>query len=409
MASTKTIACVLGDMDLVRPLGLAGVSCAVMARPGAAPRYSRFTRTALNWADAWEHEEELVETLVRFGSTEREPPVLFYESDGELLVISRHRERLRQFFRFVIADAALVEDLVDKARFQDLAKRLALPVPAARHLQPSAEVSADVLDLSFPVIVKPLVRHPRIWKTVAKTGKAMRVETPEELRRLWPMLAASGVDFLAQELIPGPETLIESYHVYVDERGETVGEFSGRKIRTYPREYGDSCALVITDEADVLELGRELVKRLGLRGVAKFDFKRAPDGRLLLLEVNPRFSLWHHLGALAGVNLPALVYADATGLARPAVTSARPGVRWCRPWQDARAARQWGVPLTRWLPWALSCEAKRVLAWDDPMAFVRAALWRAFPWPRRRAAKQEHRLFRPRVEAARGSLPSAGE
>src|SRR5215470_19812901 len=40
-----------------------------------------------------------------------------------------------------------------------------------------------------------------------------------------------------------------------------------------------------------------------LTGVAKPDFKRAPDGRLLLLEINPRFNLWHHLGAVAGVNL----------------------------------------------------------------------------------------------------------
>ena len=56
------------------------------------------------------------------------------------------------------------------------------------------------------------------------------------------------------------------------------------------------------------ELGRTLVQRLGLRGVAKFDFKRAADGRLFLLEVNPRFNLWHHPGALAGVNLPALVF-----------------------------------------------------------------------------------------------------
>jgi len=126
----------------------------------------------------------------------------------------------------------------------------------------------------------------------------------------------------------------------------------------------------------VTALGRELVRRLGLRGVAKLDFKRAPDGQLYLLEVNPRFTLWHHLGARAGVNIPALVYADLAGLPRGRVLQARAGVRWCKPWDDVAAARAAGVPFLRWLPWALGCEAKRVVAWDDPMPFVRAVLWR---------------------------------
>jgi hypothetical protein len=64
-----------------------------------------------------------------------------------------------------------------------------------------------------------------------------------------------------------------------------------------------------------------------LTGGAKLDFKSAPDGRLLLLEINPRFNLWHHLGAVAGVNLPALVYADLVGLPRPATRPARAGAR----------------------------------------------------------------------------------
>ena len=143
--------------------------------------------------------------------------------------------------------------------------------------------------------------------------KALRIETVAELTELWPKLAASGVEVLAQELIEGPETQIESYHVYVDAHGEVIGEFTGRKLRTFPLEYGDSTALVTTTALDVLSLGRELVHRIGLRGVAKFDFKRAADGTLFLLEINPRFNLWHHLGALAGVNLPALVYNDLIG------------------------------------------------------------------------------------------------
>jgi predicted ATP-grasp superfamily ATP-dependent carboligase len=150
------------------------------------------------------------------------------------------------------------------------------------------------------------------------------------LHALWPRLVAVGMEILAQELVPGPETRIESYHVYVDEAGGIAGEFTGRKIRTYPEAYGHSTALEITDARDVRDQGRDFVHRLNLKGIAKFDFKRGPDGVLHLLEINPRFNLWHHLGAVAGVNLPALVHADiqeASGLQSLPRGSGRAGAR----------------------------------------------------------------------------------
>jgi predicted ATP-grasp superfamily ATP-dependent carboligase len=140
--------------------------------------------------------------------------------------------------------------------------------------------------------------------------------------------------------------------------------------------YGHTTALEITAAADVQRQGRDIVERLALSGVAKLDFKRDQAGALHLLEINPRFTLWHHPAAVAGINIPALVYADLTGTPRPATTPARAGVRWCRAWKDFPAARAAGVPLTTWLPWAASCEAKSALSWSDPMPIVRSALHR---------------------------------
>ncbi len=370
------LACVMGDMDLLRPIALAGIPCTVITRPGVPSLYSRFTQSSLCWDDFSENVEELVDALVRFGAAQPERPVLFYEEDAQLLLVSRYRERLARAFRFVVADAALVEELVDKARFQALAERLCLPVPTTRRFHPAGLTPAD-LGLRFPVIIKPLTRLEP-WNDTWGLRKALHAETPDALRSLWPRLVAMGIDLLAQELIPGPEERIESYHVYVDERGDIAGEFTGRKIRTYPVSYGHTTALVITDAADVTKQGRAIVHSLNLRGVAKLDFKRGPDGKLYLLEVNPRFNLWHHPAAIAGVNLPALVYADLVGLPRPITSRAHVGVRWCRIWKDLPAARACGVPLTTWLPWALRCEAKSALSWDDPIPLVRATLFRLF-------------------------------
>lgn len=370
----QPLACVMGDMNLVRPLGLAGIPCSVVAPPGSPPTHSRFVRSTIPWKDFWENSENLVEALLRFGAAQPEPPVLFYQEDSQLLLVSRNRDRLAHAFRFVMAHAELVESLVDKGRFLELAERHSLPVPATRRIQPAADSQPPDLGLRFPVVIKPLMRDHR-WSVIGGAGKAVLAETPLALQELWPRLSAAGIDLLVQELISGPETQIESYHVYADERGEIVGEFTGQKIRTFPLSLGHSTALTISDAADVATLGRALVQRLGLRGVAKFDFKRGPDGTLHLLEINPRFNLWHHLGAVAGVNLPALVHADLVGLPRTVMSHARAGATWCHPLEDWRAARASGMSAMSWTRWMLRCEANASLDLRDPMPCLSGELY----------------------------------
>lgn len=383
------LAYVLGDMDLVRPLGLAGIRCAVVASENCGLAHSRYTERLLPLKMEDGSEEEWVEALVTAGLCEAQPPVLFFQEDTHLLMVSRHRRRLAQAFRFALPEADFIEQLVDKARFQRLSEERALPVPRTRVLHPTPDSQPPALDLRYPLIVKPLTRLES-WATIERGGKALALGGVADLAALWPRLTAAGIDLLAQELIPGPESAMESYHVYVDAQGEVAGEFTGRKIRTLPATYGHSTALTLTDirtqGADVAALGRDVAARIGLRGVAKFDFKRAPDGGLHLLEINPRFNLWHHLGAVAGVNLPALVYADLTGRRRPRAAIARAGACWCRLRTDRLAVREAGGSTLSWLLWAVRCEASAI-QWDDPLPFLQPKLQRLMHlWPKMRSA-----------------------
>lgn len=364
------LACVMGDLSLIRAIGSAGIPCAVVGRPGSPDMYSRFTRVRLDWGD-FARDEDWVDALVAFAASQPMMPVLYYQGDAELLLVSRHRQKLGKVFRFVIGDEALVEDLVDKDRFRILAESLQLPVPKTSLICPGADHDAHGVDLRFPIVIKPLTRD-HAWDEATGKAKALSVETPGALDRMWPRLAGLGAALLAQEMVPGPESAIESYHVYVDPRGEIAGEFTGRKIRTYPVERGHSTSVEITDARDVARLGRDIVRKLGLKGVAKLDFKRGPDGVLWLLEVNPRFNLWHHLGAAAGLNIPALVYADVLGLPRPAPQPIRVGARWCR-FEDRHAAKELGVPFLSWLTWFAGCEA-RSLTFDDQLPFIMTAV-----------------------------------
>lgn len=372
-AASPTLAVVMGDVDLVRALGLGGISSACFGFPDDPARFSRHVRTTLPWIDHWQRQDELVAALLRFGRAQPEPPVLYPQTDAALLLASHHRDELATAFRFVLADDALVEQLVDKDRFQALAERCGLPVPRSYRLRAEEGGRPPVPEVAFPLIVKPVVRAGD-WATVAQGGKALQVGNADEWAVIWPRLARLRCDVIVQQLVSGPESALESYHAYVDGRGEIAAEFTGRKIRTFPARFGFSTAVEVTDLPDVAELGREALASVGLRGVAKADFKRDENGRLHLLEINPRFNLWHHPAALAGVNLPAMVHADLTGAPRPPGRRATRRVAWCTPLTDLRAAYATGVSPLAWLRWARNCQAMSGLARDDPLPFFRGTL-----------------------------------
>jgi D-aspartate ligase len=180
---SHVVACVMGHLTLVRPLAHAGVPCVVVAPAHSAESHSRLCRGAIacDVQEIADSGEELLARLAAFAELQPRLPVLFYEDDEQLLFVSRNRERLAKHFRFVIPDADLVEDLVDKGRFNILAQRLGLPVPRTRHVRPEVEPPPPELDLRFPLVAKPL-RRRRSWEEGGHAAKAVPIASESELR-----------------------------------------------------------------------------------------------------------------------------------------------------------------------------------------------------------------------------------
>jgi D-aspartate ligase len=353
-------ACIVaGGIELVRALGHAGIRPVVVAPAGTPQAESRFAAAAADPGG-----RDVVEVLEELAAAHPEPPVLAFDADATLLAVSRARDRLAGRVLVALPSSELVEALVDKARFQALAAEAGLDVPRGRRVRPAVEAPGD-LDLPFPLVLKAIPYRDERWDRLGEQAKALHVADRAELERLWPRLAEAGLELLAQVVVPGGEAEVLSYHVYVARDGRVAGEFTGAKIRTHPARFGHSSALTTTADDRVLREGRRIVQQLGLLGPAKLDFKRRPDGRLVLLEVNARFTLWVQAGALAGVNLPALAHADLSGRPLPPPVVARGGVRWIQPRLDLAAARAQGISPLRWGGFAVRCQSNAALQWSD--------------------------------------------
>jgi predicted ATP-grasp superfamily ATP-dependent carboligase len=147
---------------------------------------------------------------------------------------------------------------------------------------------------------------------------------------------------------------------------------TARRRRQHPPEFGRASTYVETvEEPEVEALALRLLRGMGYYGLAEVEFKRDPrDGRFKVLDVNARTWGYHTLGRAAGVDFPALLFADQAG-ERVTQCRARPGVRWVRLVTDLPtgvlevASRR--VGLMQYLRSVRDADAESVFCRDDPM------------------------------------------
>ena len=294
------------------------------------------------------------------------------------LAVSRGRTALEPYFQFLMPPPDMIEALVDKGRFADLARERTIPVPRtldSSNLRGAEDVLAE---LRLPVVLKPTVHigwrtSSAVMKMGGKPRKMVRADTPAELSELFTLIRESGFPFLVQEYVPGGDDEIYSFHTYFDENHDALGHYVGRKIRTYPRDAGVSTYLELVNEPALVELGTRVLKSLDFVGIVKIDFKRDPrTGKFYVLELNPRFNLWNHLGAACGVNLMLLAHHCLNGARRPPEHAYRTGVRWLSFENDFLAfLREYGPDGDlSWLGYVSSLLGPKIyeeFAWDDPL------------------------------------------
>ena len=376
-------ALLLGDLNMLRCFARSGVPAIVASSDPHEPTLSsRYAGERVIIHELGDDERGLTD-LVAIGRAHPQRPTLFYGTDRQLRFIARHREQLEPLFRFRMPPSELVERLVDKTRFAELAEERGIPTPATVCSCDTSGPRDVMRRIEGPWLLKPNGHDGWFRQEAVKRHgpkKAVVAETPAELERLYGEVAGATADFVVQQYVPGGEDEVYSFHAYLDGNGAVLGHFVGKKIRTFPREAGVSTYLELVIEPRVTTIGLEVVRALCLVGPIKVDLKRDPrTGRFYVLELNARYNLWHYLGSACGVNLPLLAHADLTGdpCARPG--EQRTGVKWLSFGGDVRSFLRSYRPSGElgFLSWLRSLRGPKVhdvFAWNDPLPSLVGAL-----------------------------------
>lgn len=219
---------------------------------------------------------------------EREQVSLILPTSGfDILVYSQKKSELEQRgVTAIVSDFPAVENCVDKWNFHQLTQER-FPMPRTT-LDPQ-------LGVEFPCFVKPIRGKGSRGIALCRTAEDLTEQL--QLRN----------DLLIQEYLPGEEYSID---VLSDLQGNPLVAIP--RVRLATKE-GISVKGRVFHDTAIQQVCMDLAQFLGLKGPSCMQMKRAANGEVKFLEVNPRMGGGTIFATLAGVNFAQLQVELAAG------------------------------------------------------------------------------------------------
>ena len=207
--------------------------------------------------------------------------VLMPSSGSDIYPYSENRKQLAEMgAEAIVSDRDKLEICRDKMlTFQTLSNKFVLPFTTAE---------SDKID-SFPVLAKP------------RFGKGSRgivkIDDESDLR----YIISKRDDLVFQEYLPGTEYTVD---VLSDLDGKPI--IAVPRIRMQTKAGISTKGRVLRDPALEMDC-MKIAELVGIRGPCCMQMKESAEGRLKLIEINPRMGGGTIFTSLAGANFPAML------------------------------------------------------------------------------------------------------
>jgi len=255
-------------------------------------------------------------------------PLLILTQDAAVETVSRNRQALEPFYRFLLPPAEAVDMLNDKAKFHDFAAREKFPVP-----------DALVVDCIDDVDRIEALRGPLIVKPARKAGleafgldRASRFDSAVDAKARCVALLNLSASAIVQEWVDGSDGDIYFCLFFCDPYGQPLRLFTGRKLSAYPPGVGSTATCIAAPEAhqELAAITMRLTALTGYAGLGGLEFKRdAKTGKFIIIEPTVGRTDWQEeIASLSGTNIPMAAFLYATGQPVPRIDGSPGQVAW---------------------------------------------------------------------------------
>ena len=260
--------------------------------------------------DAW------LRFMLDLAGEHKHRPVLIASADQFVTAISRHADTLRSHYIFS-PGMALHGALAEKRTQYKLAREHGMPMPRTEFAASLEDAQTFARSAAFPCVIKPNhfrewhklpADHPLSYQKVAVVNDAAR------LCETYKLVSAVTPEVILQEMIQGDDSVKSVYLACYDSQSRRIANAMFRELRCDPMCLGPASVTEPIFDQEVDVICDNFLRSMGYSGLCEIEVKRdTRDGRVKLIEANPRLTGGGDAAPYAGVDLCWLHYLDLIG------------------------------------------------------------------------------------------------
>jgi D-aspartate ligase len=319
--------------------------------------------------------EKLKNFLTKFKKETSSSAVIFSGSDIFCLNLSSLKDEIVNDFHFVLPSKEIVETLVNKKKFYQSLDKYMIPHPITYFPKCLDDVEKISKHVDYPVYVRPAISQI-FAKRFRKKGFIAGSE--EELIRCCTLAVNSRIDFVIQEIIPGPAMNLFGVCGYFSKNAGPMGLFAYRRLREWPHKFGTNSlieSVSISDVSSIKDLAVNYLCSIGYYGLMEAEFKKDPrDGDFKFLEVNARSWWQNSFPTKCGINLVLMAYLDSIGREIHHQEKYKVGVKWMYFLNDLRSVikmlKNREITILKWFSSLHMIDDCAYYSADDPLPWM---------------------------------------
>lgn len=328
----------INALGVTRNLGRNGVDVYYVAEEKDEAMFSRYCKRAFIDPKIQEDRGRQRNFLVKFEEEISPSAVVFSGSDIFCLNLSSLKDEVGDNYHFLLPSKKIVETLVNKKKFYQSLDEQKIPHPTTYFPESFDDIKKISRNVDYPVYVRPSISQS-FAKKFHRKGFVARSE--EELKRHCALAVRYNIDFMIQDIIPGPAMNLFGICGYFNKNAEPLGLFAYRRLREWPHKFGTNSlmeSVSISDVSRLKDLTVNYLHSIGYYGLMEAEFKKDPrDGDFKFLEVNARSWWQNSFPTKCGINLVLMAYLDAIDGETDYEQNYKSGVKWIYFLNDLRS------------------------------------------------------------------------